>query len=170
MIYCQWRYVPEQIYSDDARRIADEMTLHAIAKSTGWAVFALATGRPANHMAYPRRQDAVRDMKWDRDNYLYLEIHGMTPREAQAVLSYARFLHDQGWRLPDPEFDYDASMPTYSWDQLANARHLLSGGKDLYGDYRSGQEQRSGTTAVAAVQGWNSADRAIDWVQPVTYP
>lgn len=119
-------------YSDDARRIADEMTLHAIAGSKGcWAVFRLSDGRPVDHVAYPTRKRAVRHMRWDRDNFLYLEIQpdGMHPKAAQAFLNYARFLHDQGWRLPDPDFDYDASMPTFGWDQQRNMKHLISGGK-----------------------------------------
>lgn len=118
-------------FSDDARRIADEMTMHAVAKSQGWAVFSLSDGRPLDHCPYPTRTLAVRAAKWDRDNYLYLEIQpdGMQPKEAEAVLSYARALHNAGFRLPDPEFDYDASMPTFSWDRSKQIRHLASGGR-----------------------------------------
>lgn len=106
--------------------------MHTVAGSVEkWAAFALADGRPIGHVAYDTRVEAVKACKWDRDNYLYLRVtpDGMQPKEAEAVLKYARFLHDQGWRLPDPEFDYDASMPTYSWDRIRMARHLISGGK-----------------------------------------
>ncbi len=111
--------------------MADEMTMHAVARSQGWAVFRLADGTPADHTPYPARTEAVAAMRWDRDNFLYLEIQpdGMEPRAAQAVLNYARALHDAGFRLPDPEFDYDASMPAFSWDRAKTIRHLVSGGK-----------------------------------------
>ncbi len=119
-------------FPDDARRIADEMTLHTIAGSAGmWAAFRMSDGQPIDHVAYERREDAVRAAKHDRDTTVYLEIQpdGMTPREAQAFLSYARMLHDAGFRLPSPDFDFDASMPAFGWDQRAKIRHLASGGK-----------------------------------------
>ena len=119
-------------YTDDARRIADEMNLHAVARSRGWAVFRLSDGSPVNHVAYERREEAVRDMKWDRDNFLYLEIQpdGMPdPAEGQAVLDYARMLHDAGFRLPSPDFDFDPTMPMQAWDRAATIRHLTTGGK-----------------------------------------
>lgn len=120
-------------YGDDAKRIAHEMSIHAVAKSQGWAVFSLSDGSSPDHFPYPRRTDAVKAMKWDRDNYLYLEIQpdGMHPKEAEAVLGYARFLHSKGWRLPDPDFDYDPTMPMHSWDQKKTAKHLISGGKQI---------------------------------------
>jgi hypothetical protein len=92
-------------YTDDARRMADTMNLHAIAKSRGWAVFALADGRSPDNTAYPDISDAYRAMKWDRDNYLYLEIPAggvNDPAEMQGCLDYARALHKAGYRLPDP--------------------------------------------------------------------
>lgn len=119
-------------YSDAAKRISAEMNMHTIAGKTGeWAAFSIADGRPTIHATYETRIDAVKAMRWDRDNYLYLQVSpdGMGPNEAEAVLKYARFLHSRGWRLPDPEFDYDASMPTFSWDRRDYARHLVSGGK-----------------------------------------
>lgn len=119
-------------YSDAARRIADEMTMHTLAGSVGsWAAFALADGQPMGHVAFDTRIEAVTACRWDRDNFVYLQVSpdGMQPKEAEAFLAYARFLHDQGWRLPNPEFDFDASMPTFAWDRAAMARHLISGGK-----------------------------------------
>jgi hypothetical protein len=83
--------------------MADTMNLHAVAKSKGWAVFALADGHSDN-VPYEDISDAYRAMKWDRDNYLYLQIPagGADPAEMQACLDYARMLHDAGCRLPDP--------------------------------------------------------------------
>ena len=90
-------------YTDDARRMADMMNLHAIVKSKGWAVFALADGR-SDGIPYDDISDAYRAKKWDRDNFLYLQIPaggvhrpgrnaGMSrlrPRAAQGRLPAAR--------------------------------------------------------------------------------
>jgi hypothetical protein len=119
-------------YTDDARRVADEMSLHAVARARGWAVFRLRDGRPADHVAYPRREDAVRAMGWNRDDYLYLEIRpdGMPdPAEAQAVLGFARALHKAGFRLPSPDFDFTPVMPAFAHDRVRTIRHLATGGK-----------------------------------------
>jgi hypothetical protein len=126
--------VPEAFkkYSDEAKCMADEMTMHSLAGKSGfWAAFDLQTGKPRGHTAYPTRVEAVMAMRWDRDYTAYLEItpDGMTPKAAEAWLSYARFLHSKGWRLPDPTFDYDGGLPTFSWDRRDNARHLISGGR-----------------------------------------
>jgi hypothetical protein len=126
--------IPEAFkkYSDDAKRIADEMTMHSVAGMSGfWACFDLQTGSPRDHTAYHTRREAVMAMRWDLDRTVYLEItpDGMTPKEAQAWLDWQRFLYSQGWRLPDPEFDYDAGKPELKSDRLAMANHLISGGK-----------------------------------------
>ncbi len=91
-------------YTDDARRMADAMNLHAVAKAKGWAVFALLDGKSDN-TAYETLDDAHRSTKWRRDDYLYLEIPAggvNNPAEMQACLDYARALHKAGYRLPDP--------------------------------------------------------------------
>lgn len=91
-------------YTDDARRMADVMNLHATLKSRGIAVFALADGRSDN-IPYETLDDAYLAKRWDRDNFLYLEIPAggvNDPAEMQACLSYARALHKAGYRLPDP--------------------------------------------------------------------
>lgn len=104
-------------YTDDARRMADAMNLHAVCKSKGWAVFALADGRTDN-VAYDTRDAAVRAKRWNRDNFLYLEIPAggvNDPAEMQACLDYARALHKAGYRLPDPrEFNsLDRDFPVH---------------------------------------------------------
>ncbi len=91
-------------YTDDARRMADTMNLHAIVKSRGWAVFALADGR-SDQTAYETYDDALRSTRWNRDRYLYLEISAggvNDPAQMQGCLDYARQLHAMGYRLPDP--------------------------------------------------------------------
>ena len=120
-------------FSDAAKRISDAMILHYLAGRTGeWAAFRLADGTtPDRHTTYPTRIECVKHQKWDRDTIVYLQVEppGMSPKEAGAYLQWARFLHSQGWRLPDPEFDYDGGMPDLKSDRLAMARHLISGGK-----------------------------------------
>ena len=96
-------------YTDDARRMSDVMNLHAVAKSRGWAVFALLDGKSDN-TAYETLDDAHRSTKWRRDDYLYLEIPAggvNDPAEMQACLDYGRALHKAGYRLPDPR-DFNA--------------------------------------------------------------
>ena len=76
--------------TDEAKRIKDEMDYHALCGHFGWAVLALADGKPMDHVAYETYRDAVKGAKWNRDNYLFLEIQpdGMPYREAQAVIDY----------------------------------------------------------------------------------
>lgn len=119
-------------YTDAARRIKDEMDLHAVAGDTGWAVFSLADGRPRDHVAYDSWSEAVKSTGWDRDNYFYLEIDpgGMPLGEAQAVLDYARFVRAMGGRVPPPDSHYGelfSSMPFYEHDKIRMARQLASG-------------------------------------------
>lgn len=116
-------------FSDAVKRIKAEMDMQAVLGNFGWVAVKLEDGSPADHVAYPRRQDAVKHMRHDRDRYLYLEIQpdGMTEQEAKAVLKYARVVHSLGFRIPDPEFDYDATMPAQKWDRRAMAGQLASG-------------------------------------------
>lgn len=118
-------------WPDDVLRVKDTMDLHAVAKAKGWAVFALADGTPLDNTPYPTWNDAVKAAKWDRDNYMYLEIQpdGMPYREANAVLTYARIVHKMGHRIPDPDWvDYEASvMPRTPHDRKRAASQLVSG-------------------------------------------
>ena len=78
--------------------IDGEMDMHAIAGASGYVAFALADGRALDHTAYPEWSDAVKAAKWDRDNYMFIEIQpdGMPYAEADAVLKYARLIHQLG--------------------------------------------------------------------------
>ena len=119
---------PEDL--DAAKRVRDAMDMHAVAGAFGWVAFHLADGRPADHVAYPRWQDAVTHMHGDRDHYLYLEIQpgGMPLNEAVAVLRYARLIHSQGWRIPGPDFAGElTAMPAQKHDRRAMARQLITG-------------------------------------------
>jgi hypothetical protein len=119
--------------SDAAKRIKDEADMHALAGAHGYFVVALADGRPLDHTAYETWADAVRAAKHDRDRHLFLEIQpdGMpSAREAEAVLQWARFCHDQGWRIPSPDWDggpLASSMPHQPRDRHLMARQLVAG-------------------------------------------
>lgn len=119
------------MYSDAAKRISAEMQMHAVAKSEGWAVFRLSDGMPFDHVPYSRRVEAVKATGWDRDRFLYLEIQpdGMGLKEAEAVLKYARMIHDAGFRIPAPDFEYDPTMPLLRHDRIRTIKHLASGGR-----------------------------------------
>jgi hypothetical protein len=119
-------------WPDEVKRIADEMDLHAYAGSYGWAVFALADGKPLDHTPYPTWNDAVRASKWDRDNYMYVEIRpdGMPPKEASAILDYARTMHKMGYRIPSPDWEagsMTSSMPDTPSDRMRMLRQMASG-------------------------------------------
>jgi hypothetical protein len=121
--------VDTQLYSDCARRMSDAITMHAAAGSAGkWAVITLADGRPRDNTAYDSRRDAVASANWDRDYFVYILIapDGMTPREAEAFLTYARTLHDNGFRLPDPDdsIQPDLTMPLLAKDRRRQIRLL----------------------------------------------
>jgi hypothetical protein len=114
--------------------MADTMNLHAVLKSRGWAVFALADGRSDN-VAYETYDDALRSTKWNRDRFLYLQIPAggvNDPAEMQGCLDYARTLQDMGARLPDPrdlhagdrDFPYHAA-PLMRADWGRQIRELL---------------------------------------------
>jgi hypothetical protein len=113
-------------YSDAAKRMSDAMNLHAVAKSQGWASFALADGS-TDLTPYSSWSEAVRFKNWDRDNYLYLEIppDGMPAHEAECVLKYARALHNAGYRIPGPDFNHDPSVPMFSWDKKSTINTLV---------------------------------------------
>lgn len=119
-------------WPDDVRRLKDEMDMHAVAGSYGYAVIALADGTPLDHTPYPTWNDAVKAAKWDRDRYIFLEIQpgGMSHKEAAAVLKYARTMYDAGFRIPSPDWDAGplvSSVPHQEWDKKRMIRQLVSG-------------------------------------------
>lgn len=133
-----------RVASEDAKRIADEMTMHTLAGKAGsWAAFRLDDGRPKDHVAYDSWHDAVAYAgRWDRDETIYLLVQpdGMTAREADSFLRYARFLHAAGHRLPPPDtaaFAYcsqlGSGLPQLQSDRYKMARHLISGGREFPG-------------------------------------
>jgi hypothetical protein len=138
-------------FADASKRIANAMTLHALAGSAGrFAAFKIADGSSPDHnTVYDTRIEAVAHQKWDLDTVMYLEItpDGMQPREAGALLQWWRFLYSRGWRYPYPEFDFDGGMPDLKSDRLAMANHLISGGKSLWPPVQQPRQRRAPTSA-----------------------
>ena len=98
-------------YTDDARRMADTMNLHAVMKSKGWAVFALADGRSPDLTPYPDIGEAYRAMKWDRDNLPVPSDSSLAGFTIQRKCRHAWITPvnctTTGYRLPDPR-DFNA--------------------------------------------------------------
>ena len=118
--------------SDDAKRVSDEMNMHAVAGSHGWAVFRLSDGSPVDHNVYPSRRSAIIAMKHDSANFMYLEIDpdGMLAKYAQTCLDFQRMLRDSlGYQFADPDFDFDSTMPILVSDRQKTIAHLGSGGR-----------------------------------------
>jgi hypothetical protein len=92
------------VYSDAAKRVADEMTMHAVLGQHGkWCAFRLSDGSSPDHAAYDSRADAVRHQKSDADRCMYLQIAEMPADHAEQVLDFWRKAHDAGLRGTDPE-------------------------------------------------------------------
>jgi len=96
---------------DAAKRLADEITLHAIAGSAGkWAAITLADGS-CDHTPYDTRSDAVRHQASpEYCTFVLIPPDGMTVREADVLLHFWRQAHDAGFRAIDPRDDIP-SMP-----------------------------------------------------------
>lgn len=96
---------------DAARRMADEITLHAIAGSAGkWAAVRLQDGG-SDHTAYSARSDAIRhQLSPEYCTYILIPPDGMQLRSADRVLHFWRQIYDAGYRAVDPRDDIP-SMP-----------------------------------------------------------
>jgi hypothetical protein len=114
---------PEQ-YSDAARRMADEVTLHAVAGNAGkWCAIRLADGS-SDHIAYDSRSDALsHQLHPQHCTYVLVPPGGMQPAEATRVLGFWRQAHDAGFRAVDPS-DAVPSMPLTAPDARRQIRLL----------------------------------------------
>jgi hypothetical protein len=118
---------------DAAKRVKDELDMHAVAGARGWVVFALADGTPLDHTAYDSWNAAVKAAKWNRDRYIFAEIQPdgcPSHREAAAIIHYARTLSRAGFRIPSPDWEAGplaASMPHQPADRRRMIRQLVSG-------------------------------------------
>ena len=95
-------------FGDEARRACDQVNLHIAAlghESYGkWVAIRLSDGG-SDGVLYDTRPDAIRHQLHEQlCAYFCIPPFGsmLTPREAEAFLSYARSLYDAGYRIPDP--------------------------------------------------------------------
>lgn len=112
---------------DAARRLSDEITLHAIAGSAGkWAAITLADGS-SDHTPYDTRSDAVsHQISPEYCTFVLIPPDGMTVKEADVLLDFWRQCHDAGFRAVDPRDDIP-SMPLRPEEAREQIR--LFGGK-----------------------------------------
>lgn len=112
---------------DAAKRVSDEITLHAIAGSAGkWAAIKLADGS-TDHVAYDSRSDAVsHQLSPEYCTFVLIPPGGMSVKEADVLLDFWRQVHDAGFRAVDPRNDIP-SMPLRASEAREQIR--LFGGK-----------------------------------------
>lgn len=97
-----------RLYSDAARRTADQYNLHRLADPLGnigkWFAVALADGRGDNTL-YDTRAECIRHQHNDETYYAYVQIvpSTMTDREAETFLTVQRKLYDNHMRVIDPD-------------------------------------------------------------------
>lgn len=121
--------MPERVYSDAAHRCSDIVTMAAIAGDTGkWLAIRMSDGG-YDGVIYDHRRDAVRhQLSENWCCYVQVQPGGMTPKEADAFISYCRALYDAGFRLPDPEFQ-PPLMPLLAKDQKRQIAALTKRGR-----------------------------------------
>lgn len=111
---------------DAARRMAAEITMHAVAGSIGrWAAIRLADGG-SDKVPYDTRADAIRrQLHPEHCTYVLVPPDGMQTGQADRVLSFWRQMHDRGFRAVDPRDDIP-SMPLTSGDARRQIRLLTA--------------------------------------------
>jgi hypothetical protein len=121
----------QSVYTAAAHRASDAVTLHALAGSAGkYAALSLLDGSPSpGNVAYDSQLAAIAALGWNRDRFavVFIPPDGMPPREAEAVLTFARQRYDAGFRYADPNRGYnqpDISMPALPADRARQIRLL----------------------------------------------
>lgn len=115
------------IFSAEAHRCSDIINLAVISGQVGrWIAIRLSDGG-WDGTVYDHRADAVsHQLHENLCAYVQVVPGGMNPQEAQAYLDYHRALYDEGFRLPDPEFQ-PPLMPLTARDQMRQIRTLTKG-------------------------------------------
>ena len=119
---CPLEFVP--IYSDAAHRASDIVTLAALTGNPGhWVAIRMSDGG-WDGVLYDHRAEAVSHQLHEQFCcYVMVPPGGMTPKEADAFLSYNRALYNAGFRLPDPEFTPPLT-PLRKTDQIKQIKAL----------------------------------------------
>jgi hypothetical protein len=96
-------------FSDEARRMADEVNLHVAAlghaASRKWVAIRLSDGG-SDGVLYDTRRDAIVHQVHEKQCcYVRLPPFGQTMnyREAESYLTFHRSIYDAGYRLQDPD-------------------------------------------------------------------
>ena len=98
-------------YSDAAKRCSDLMTLHATFGHPGkWVAIRLSDGG-SDGVLYDTR-DAAINHQLHESLCLYAQVMpgGMSPKEADALLTAHRAIYDAGFRVNGPE-DHTPAIP-----------------------------------------------------------
>jgi hypothetical protein len=91
---------PIGVYSDEARRVSDTVSLHLLADRDGnhqkWLAFRLSDGT-SDGVVYDSPIDAA-DAQLHYKQCMYIQIlrSGMAPKEASTMLNYYRKVYDAG--------------------------------------------------------------------------
>jgi len=88
-----------QTWSDAAKRCSDIVNMHALAGGFGKFVAIRLSDGGSDNVLYDTWNDAVSHQLWESQcTYFKVPPVGMEPREADALLRYARFAYDRGYR------------------------------------------------------------------------
>jgi hypothetical protein len=96
-------------YSDAARRMSDAVALALTADGFDavgkYMAFRLDNGAPTDRVLYPTRRDALsfNANSLARLCYVCITPDGMSPKAAEAFLSFHRQLDNAGYRMPHPD-------------------------------------------------------------------
>jgi hypothetical protein len=93
-------------FSDEARRMADEINFHISVEGNGafyrWVAIRLSDGG-SDHALYDTRAHAVtHQLTPDWCCYVQISPSGSCPRDCEPVLRFARWAHRNGYRVTDP--------------------------------------------------------------------
>jgi hypothetical protein len=116
----------EPKYSDDAKRLAASVNMHAYLGNAGQYAAYKLQDISTDNVAYPSRRAAAQ-MKWPDDHYwFYLQIppDGMQLKEAEAYIKYNRKLYEAGLRMPVEMIDQMPTMPNTKEDSIKQIRLL----------------------------------------------
>lgn len=91
---------PLGLYSDEARRVSDGVTLHLLADRDGnhgkWLAFRLSDGTSDGVVYDTPIEAADAQLHYRQCMYVQIAHSGMSPKEASVMLNYYRKVYDAG--------------------------------------------------------------------------
>ena len=115
-------------YSDDVKRLASSVTMHAINGNAGQFAAYKLQDVSTDNVVYPSRKEAVR-MLWPNQDfyfYVYISPNGMSLQEADIYLRWNRKLYEAGFRMPDPDDAISPDMIPTMPNDPKDARQQIS--------------------------------------------